>query len=63
MIECPSSKIFKATTGGRKPGHRPPVVALSRSLHGGGNLCEQIDMICYGFLRVHDRQQIRLAIK
>ena len=29
MLDCPGSKIFKATTGGRKPGHRPPVVALS----------------------------------
>ncbi len=28
MPRCPGSKIFKATTGGRKLGHRPPVVAL-----------------------------------
>ncbi len=29
MLEVPGSNIFKATTGCRKPGHRPPVVALS----------------------------------
>ena len=29
MLECPGSKIFKAKTGVRKPGHRPPVVALT----------------------------------
>ncbi len=28
MQECPGSKIFKVTTRVRKPGHRPPVVAL-----------------------------------
>ncbi len=32
MLECPGSKIFQATTGGRKLGHRPPVVALTQSL-------------------------------
>ncbi len=31
MLECPDSKIFKAATGGRKPGPRPPVLALSKS--------------------------------
>ena len=28
MLECPGSKIFKATTWGRKPGNRPPAVAF-----------------------------------
>ncbi len=28
MLKCPAHKIFKATTGGKKCGHRPPVVAL-----------------------------------
>ncbi len=27
-VECPGSKIFEAITGGKKLGHRPPVVAL-----------------------------------
>ncbi len=30
LLESPGSKIFKTTTGSRKPGHRPPVVALIR---------------------------------
>ncbi len=30
MLEFPGSKTFKATTGGRKLGHRPPVVILTR---------------------------------
>ena len=34
MLECPCSKIFKATNGGRKLGHRLPVVALSSGEKG-----------------------------
>ena len=32
MLKCPTNKIFKATTRGRKFGHRPPVVALKNQV-------------------------------
>ncbi len=28
MLKCPGSKIFRATTGGKKHGHRSPMVAV-----------------------------------
>ena len=36
MLECPGSNIFNATTGGRKPGHRPP----------SGGLKSKVDWPC-----------------